>query len=44
MVGLVEQPVEAGPVEQEETAVQEGCGCGDEEEFQYREAVLDDGE
>jgi hypothetical protein len=44
MAGLVEQPVEARPVEQEETPVQESCECGGEEEFQYREAVLDAGE
>jgi hypothetical protein len=42
--GLMEQPVEASPVEQEETPVRVGCDCGGEEEFQYREAVLDDGE
>ena len=44
MAGLAEQPVEARPVEQEETPVRESCECGGEEEFQYREAVLDDGE
>ena len=44
MVGLAEQPVEAKPIEREETPVRESCGCGGEEEFQYREAVLDDGE
>ena len=44
MTGLTEQPVQASPVEQEETPVRESCGCGGEEEFQYREAVLDDGE
>jgi hypothetical protein len=37
-------PAEEGPVEQEETPAREGCDCGGEEEFQYREAVLDDGE
>ena len=43
--GLTEQPLQASPVEQEETPVRESCGCGgEEEEFQYREAVLDDGE
>ena len=42
--GLMEQPVEASPLKQEETPVRERCGCGGEEEFQYREAVLDDGE
>ena len=42
--GLVEQLVEASSVEQEETPVRESCDCGGEEEFQYREAVLDDGE
>jgi hypothetical protein len=44
MAGLAEQPVEARPVEQEETPVRESCECGGEEESQYREAVLDDGE
>ena len=44
MAGLIEQPVEASPVERKETPVRESCGCGGEEEFQYREAVLDDGE
>ena len=44
MAGLTEQPVEASPVEQEETPVRESCECGGEEEFQYREAVLDGGE
>ena len=44
MTGLAKQPVEARPVEQEETPVRESCDCGGEEEFQYREAVLDDGE
>jgi hypothetical protein len=44
MAGLMEQPVEARPVEQEESPVRESCECGGEEEFQYREAVLDDGE
>ena len=43
MTGLAKQPVQASPVEQEETPVRESCGCGGEEEFQYREAVLDDG-
>jgi hypothetical protein len=43
MTGLAEQPVEANPIEQEETPVRESCDCGGEE-FQYREAVLDDGE
>jgi hypothetical protein len=41
--GLVEQPVQASPVEQEETPARESCDCGGEE-LQYREAVLDDGE
>jgi hypothetical protein len=36
-------PPEAGPVEKEVTPAREGCDCG-EEEFQYQEAVLDDGE
>jgi hypothetical protein len=45
MAGLAEQPVEARPVGQEESPVRESCECGgEEEEFQYREAVLDDGE
>ena len=43
MAGLTEQPVETSPVEQEETPVRESCECGGEE-FQYREAVLDDEE
>ena len=43
IAGLMEQPVEASRVEQEETPVRESCDCGGEE-FQYREAVLDDGE
>ena len=43
MAELTEQPVEARPVEQEETPVRESCDCGGEEEFQYREAVLDAG-
>jgi hypothetical protein len=42
--GLAKQPVQARPVEQEETPVRESCDCGGEEKFQYREAVLDDGE
>ena len=42
--GLMEQPVEASPLKQEETPARESCDCGGEEEFQYREAVLDDGE
>jgi len=44
MTGLAKQPVEARPVEQEETPLRESCDCGGEEEFQYREAVLDEGE
>jgi hypothetical protein len=45
MAGLSEQPVEARPLEREEALVRESCDCGDEEEeFEYREAVLDDGE
>jgi len=44
MTGLAKQPVEARPVEQEETPVRESCECAGEEEFQDREAVLDDGE
>ena len=42
--GLMEQPVEASPLKQEETSVRESCDCGGEEEFQYRQAVLDEGE
>jgi len=45
MTGLAEQPVNTTrPVEQEEASVRESCDCGGEEEFQYREAVLDGGE
>jgi uncharacterized Zn finger protein len=44
MTGLAKLPVQASPVEQEETPIRESCGCGGEEEFQYREAVLDDRE
>lgn len=33
--GLAEQPVE-------EAAAREGCACGGEDEFAYREPVLDD--
>ena len=44
MVGLAEQPVEAKPLEREETPARESCDCGGEEEFGYREAVIDDGE
>ncbi len=43
MTGLVEQPLETRPLEREEISVRESCDCGGEE-FQYREAVLDDGE
>ncbi len=43
MTGLAKQPVSPRPVGQEETPVRESCHCGGEE-FQYREAVLDDGE
>ena len=43
MAGIIEQPVETSPVHQEETPAREGCDCGGEE-FQDREAVLDDGE
>ncbi len=32
------------PLEREETPVRESCDCGGEEEFEYREAVIDDGE
>ena len=44
ITGLAQQPVEAREVEQEELPVRKSCDCGDEKEFQYREAVLDDGE
>jgi len=44
ITGLAQQPVEASPLKQDETPARESCGCGGEEEFQYREAVLDDGE
>ena len=44
IIGLAQQPVEAGEVEQEELPVRESCDCGGEKEFQDREAVLDDGE
>ena len=44
MARLAEQPVEAPPLEREEAPARESCGCGGEEEFEYREPVLDDGE
>ena len=44
MTGLAEQSGEARPVEQQETPLRESCDCGDEEEFQYWEAVLANGE
>ncbi len=44
MVGLAEQPVEAKPLEREETPARESCDCGGEEEFEYREVVIDDGD
>jgi hypothetical protein len=44
MVGLAEQPVEAKPLEREETLARESCDCGGEDEFEYREEVIDDGE
>jgi hypothetical protein len=44
ITGLAEQPFETRPVEQEEAPAREGCGCGGEEEFLQREAVLHDGE
>jgi hypothetical protein len=44
ITGLAKQPVEARPVEQEETPARESCGCGGEVEFQQRETVLHDGE
>ena len=43
-LGLTKQSVEAEPVAQEEAPAREGCECGGEEVFQYREAVLDGGE
>jgi len=42
--GLMEQPVEASPLKQEETPLRESCDCGDDEDFQYWEAVLANGE
>ena len=33
IAGLTEQPIQASPVEQEETPVRESCGCGGEEAF-----------
>ena len=43
--GLTEQPVEARAAQREERPVRESCGCdGEGEEFEYREAVLDDGD
>ena len=44
VTGLVKQPLEARQVEHEETPERESCVCGGEEEFEYREAVLDEGE
>ena len=43
-VGLAEPPAESRPLEREDAPVRESCDCGGEEEFEYREAVLDDGE
>ena len=43
MVELAEPPVEARPLEREETPVRESCDCGGGE-FGYREPVLDEGE
>ncbi len=43
ITGLVEQPVEARPVEREETSLRESCDCGGED-LQYQEAIRDDGE
>jgi len=43
MAGLAKRPIEARSVEHEEPPARESCACGGEE-FQYREAVLDDGE
>lgn len=44
LTGFAEQPLDTTRlVEQEETLVRESCECGGEE-FQYREAVLEDGE
>ncbi len=37
MVGLAERPVEARPLEREETPLRESCGCGGEE-FVHRSA------
>jgi hypothetical protein len=44
MAGLTKQPGEAEPDEREGTLVRESCECGGEEEFEYREPVLDGGE
>jgi hypothetical protein len=44
IAGLAKQPVEAKPLEREEAPVWESCDCGGEGEFEYLEAVLDDGE
>jgi hypothetical protein len=43
MVRLAEQSDEAKPLEREETPARESCDCGGEEEFEYREAAIDDG-
>jgi len=43
IIGLAQPSVEARVVEQEELPVRENCECGGEKEFQYREAVLDEG-
>ncbi len=44
VAGLAGQPVEARPLQREEAPARESCDCGGEQEFEYREAVLDDGE
>ena len=44
MTGLAEQSGETRPVEQQETPLRESCDCGDDEDFQYWEAVLANGE
>jgi hypothetical protein len=43
MAGLAEQPVETRP-DKLEAPLRESCDCGGEQEFEYREPVLDDGE
>ena len=41
VAGLAERPAEAGRVD--ERPARENCACDDEEEFEYREPVLDEG-